>query len=106
MSGSARGNGKDHQQDDIAIVGMACLYPGAPDLRHYWQNIVDKRDCVTDPPDEWGAELYLDPESDANDRVYTTKGGFLGDLARFDPLLHGVMPSSVDGGEPDQFLAL
>lgn len=92
--------------EDIAIVGMACLYADAPDLRSYWQNICDKHDAVSDPPEDWGAALYFDPESTANDRIYTKKGGFLGDLARFDALRHGVMPSSIDGGEPDQFLAL
>lgn len=90
----------------IAIVGMAGLFPKSPDKESFWRNILDKADCVTEPPEDWQAERYLDPESTENDRIYTARGGFLGDLARFDPLRHGVMPSSVDGGEPDQFLAL
>ena len=90
----------------IAIVGMAGLYPQSPDKDAFWRNILDARDCVTDAPEDWCGDLFLDPYSAANDRVYTTKGGFLGELARFNPLRHGVMPSSVDGGEPDQFLAL
>ncbi|WP_370402677.1 beta-ketoacyl synthase N-terminal-like domain-containing protein [Sulfitobacter sp. JB4-11] len=92
--------------EPIAIVGMACIYPGAPDLGQYWRNILGKVDAVRDAPDDWCGELFYDPDSTANDRIYTQRGGFLGDLARFDPLRHGVMPSSVDGGEPDQFLAL
>ena len=36
----------------------------------------------------------------------TAAGGYLGELYRFDPAELGVMPNSVDGGEPDQFLAL
>lgn len=93
-------------QEDIAIVGMAGLYPGAADLQAYWQNIIDKKDFVTDPPEDWEAGFYFDPDSSDNDRIYSKKGGFLGDLARFDPLRHGVVPNSIDGGEPDQFLAL
>jgi acyl transferase domain-containing protein/4'-phosphopantetheinyl transferase EntD len=91
---------------DVAIVGMACIFPGAADVAAYWQNIVSKVDAVGDPPDDWDADRYYDPGSTANDRVYCKRGGWLGDLARFDPLAHGVMPASVDGGEPDQFLAL
>ena len=91
---------------DVAIVGMACIFPGAAGVAEYWQNILAKVDAVGDPPDDWDADRYYEPGSPANDRVYCKRGGWLGDLARFDPLAHGVMPASVDGGEPDQFLAL
>ncbi|MCA0926784.1 type I polyketide synthase [Ruegeria profundi] len=92
--------------EPIAIVGMGCVYPKARNKEAFWRNIVDKVDAVTEAPEDWDGAQYLDPNSDANDRVYTNRGGFLGNLARFDPLRHGVMPNSVDGGEPDQFLAL
>jgi acyl transferase domain-containing protein/phosphopantetheinyl transferase len=92
--------------DDIAIVGMACIFPGAPDLKTYWQNIVKGVDAVTDPPDDWGGEPWFDPDSTANDRIHCKQGGFLGDLSRFDPLPYGIMPTTVDGAEPEHFLAL
>ncbi len=93
--------------EDIAIVGMACLFPGAPDLDAYWNNILSKKDCVTDPPAEsWQVGVFYDPASDSNDRVYCKRGGFIDPLASFDPVGHGVMPRAVEGGEPDQWLAL
>ncbi|HLV02076.1 MAG TPA: beta-ketoacyl synthase N-terminal-like domain-containing protein, partial [Acidobacteriota bacterium] len=49
---------------------------------------------------------YLDPNSEENDRIYCPRGGFLKELAEFDPVEHGVVPTSVDGTEPDHFLAL
>ena len=93
-------------QEPIAIVGMGCVYPKARDKAAFWRNIVGKVDAVSEAPADWDGAQYLDPASEENDRVYTNRGGFLGDLARFDALRHGVMPNSVDGGEPDQFLAL
>lgn len=90
---------------DIAIIGMSALYPGAKDLQTYWQNILNKVDAVHDAPDSW-AIPYFDPNSTQSDRIYTRKGGFLGDLAEFNPVEFGIMPNAVDGGEPDQFLAL
>ncbi len=90
----------------VAIVGMACLFPRAPDLATYWENIVAKVDAVGDPPDDWEARLFYDPDSRENDRTYCQRGGYLGTLARFDPVRYGVMPLAVDGGEPDHFLAL
>ncbi|MEA2173114.1 MAG: hypothetical protein QOD00_706 [Blastocatellia bacterium] len=91
---------------DIAIIGMSCIFPKAPDVISYWHNIVNKVDAISDPPEDWEADLFYDPTTDGNDRTYCKRGGYLGDLARFDPLKYGVMPNSIDGGEPDQFLAL
>src|SRR5262245_33648383 len=91
---------------DIAIIGMSCIFPGASDLQKYWQNIVGKVDAIGDPPPAWEAELFFDPDSAEKDRIYCKRGGYLGELAQFDPLEYGVMPNSVHGGEPDHFLAL
>jgi acyl transferase domain-containing protein/phosphopantetheinyl transferase len=92
---------------DIAIIGMACVFPGAPNLATYWRNIVGKVDSVGDPPKGLYPEPILGLGTGANgDEIYTRRGGYLGELARFDPLEYGVMPTSIDGGEPDHFLAL
>ncbi|WP_126975417.1 type I polyketide synthase [Frigidibacter oleivorans] len=92
---------------DIAIVGMAGLYPGADDVDVFWQNILTKVDAVTDSAEGWvGDGSILDPESDDPLKIYTRRGGFLGDLSRFDARQFGTMPLSVSGGQPDQFLAL
>lgn len=109
MNSSQGENGRSDAvlQGNIAIIGMACMFPGAPDLTTYWQNIVSKVDAVTDPPPEaWSPDVFYSPDSTANDRVYCKRGGFLGPIAYFDPLKHGIMPSALDGSEPDQWLAL
>lgn len=91
--------------DRIAIVGMSGVYAGAPNVRVLWQNILNKVYAVSDAGPEWCGP-YLDPQSKAANRIYTQQGGWLHDLARFDPRAFGVMPTSVDGREPDHFLAL
>jgi acyl transferase domain-containing protein/phosphopantetheinyl transferase len=96
----------DVRRDAIAIVGMAGVFPGAADVHRYWQNILAKVDATGDPPPEWEAELYLDPSARTDDHPYCVRGGYLGPLAEFSPSELGVMPSSVDGTEPDHFLAL
>ena len=90
---------------DIAIVGMSALFPGCRDLAAYWQNILNKVDNVHDAPDEWTGS-YFEPNSQSNDRLYTRKGGFLGELAEFNPLEFGIMPNSLEAGDPDHFLSL
>ncbi len=87
--------------EPIAIIGMACIFPQAPDVRTFWRNILASVDAVGDPLPEWQAQRYLD-----SGRIKTPRGGYLQDLFRFEPREFGIMPNSVDGGEPDQFLAL
>ena len=94
-------------EDAIAIIGMAGLYPGADDIDIFWSNILAKRDCVTEAPDGWlGDGSMFDPESEDPLKIYTQRGGFLGDLSRFDARQFGTMPNSIAGAQPDQFLAL
>ena len=95
----------DRFPEPIAIVGLSGCFSGARDLRQYWQNIVDGVDAVGEADDEWLGPYY-DPASKENDRIYTKKGGFLNDLAEFNPVEFGIMPAAVDGGEPDHYLAL
>ena len=93
--------------EDIAVIGLGCLFPGAANVGAFWRNILAKVDAITDPPHEaWDPALYYDVECGDNDRVYCKRGGYLGPLALFDPLEHGIVPRAVEGGEPDQWLAL
>jgi acyl transferase domain-containing protein len=91
----------------IAIVGMAALLPGAPDLKAYWRNIVDARDCLTEIPQDhsWSPRDYHDPDPATPDKTWATKGGFL-DKVPFDPLEHGVIPVALEAIDTDQLLAL
>jgi len=85
----------------IAIIGMACIFPQAPDLHAFWNNILECVDAIGEPVADWGAQRYLDAG-----RIKTPFGGYLKDLYRFDPREFGIMPNSVAGGETDQYLAL
>ncbi|WP_240805398.1 type I polyketide synthase [Streptomyces sp. A1547] len=92
---------------DIAIVGMACAYPGAPDLAAYWARILAGKDAVTEvPPERWDPALYYDADpARAGERTPSRWGGFL-DPVPFDALAHGIPPASLAAVEPVQLLAL
>lgn len=91
----------------IAIVGIGAVFPGAPDATTFWRNIVSGVDAIGQiPPGRWDPATYYDQDSTTGDRFYCRKGGFVDDLAEFDPTRFGIMPSTVDGAEPDQLLAL
>jgi acyl transferase domain-containing protein/phosphopantetheinyl transferase (holo-ACP synthase) len=92
---------------DVAIVGMACRFPGAGDLATFWANILAGRDATREvPADRWDPAEFFDPRSKSNDRVPGRRGGYLDDPIPFDPHAFGIMPVAVDGGEPEQFLVL
>lgn len=91
---------------DVAIIGMACIFPKAPDLATYWRNLRDGVDAITDVPSARWDPLYFDPASSAPDRFYAHRGGFVDDYATFDPTAYGIMPVAAQGAEPDQLLAL
>lgn len=91
----------------IAIIGMACLFPGAPDLASYWSNIVRGFDATREVTDkEWSLADYYDKDATKFGLSYAKRGGFITEFAQFDPLKYGVMPSSVVGSDPDQMLTL
>lgn len=90
----------------IAIIGLACLFPGAPNLGRFWRNIVDGVDAISDVPEGRWDKSFYDPNSKAIDRFYCKRGGFVDDLADFDPLPFGVMPKATESIEPDQLLTL
>jgi acyl transferase domain-containing protein/phosphopantetheinyl transferase (holo-ACP synthase) len=94
------------RERDVAIVGMACIFPGAPELATFWRNLESGLDAVTEvPPARWDP-VYYDPASSAADRFYCKRGGFIDAFARFDPFAFGVMPVAAKGAEPDQLLTL
>jgi acyl transferase domain-containing protein len=84
---------------DVAIVGMGCRFPGAPDLATYWENVCAGVDAVGDVPPE-----RVDPAFFESGALYCRRGGFVD--TRFDATRHGIMPVAARGSEPDQLLAL
>ncbi|GHG32886.1 MULTISPECIES: type I polyketide synthase [Amycolatopsis] len=85
--------------DDIAIVGMACTFPGARDLPAFWSAVLRGDDAVTEVPrDRWDPEVYFGQS--------TSKwGGFLPALD-VDPLEYGIPPSAMGSIDPAQLVSL
>ena len=87
LAGARRDAGHERSgTQGVAIIGMACLFPGAPDVDAYWRNILGKVDATTDPPPEaWDPDVYYDPEFTDTDRTYCKRGGYLGAMAAVRP---------------------
>ncbi|MFE5867058.1 beta-ketoacyl synthase N-terminal-like domain-containing protein [Streptomyces roseifaciens] len=91
----------------VAVIGMAVLLPGSPDLEAYWRNLTAGTDAITDVPAErWDAGYYDPAGARGADRIYCRRGGFVDEFAVVDTARCGIMPAAVPGTEPDQLLAL
>ncbi|MET9415554.1 beta-ketoacyl synthase N-terminal-like domain-containing protein [Streptomyces klenkii] len=91
----------------VAVIGMAVLLPGSPDLEAYWRNLTAGTDAITDVPAErWDARYYDPAGAGGADRIYCRRGGFVDEFAVVDTARCGIMPAAVPGTEPDQLLAL
>lgn len=92
---------------DIAIVGMAGIFPGAENIQTFWRNICEGRDAIQSVPPQRMESLFFDEAAvPAVDRFYCNRGGFIDDYARFDPVPFGILPVSVSGTEPEHLLML
>lgn len=91
--------------EPIAIVGLAGCFAGAADARQLWNNILRKHDASSEADAGWAA-LSREHDPESQQRLYTTRGGFLKALASFDPTEFGIMPRSIEGADPDHYLGL
>ena len=64
--------------EPIAIVAVACRFPGAPDPEAYWEVLSGGVDAIREIPDDrFDVDEYYDPDPDAPGKIYTRYGGFL-----------------------------
>ena len=91
---------------DVAIIGMSCLFPKANDLETFWNNILNKVNAIEEiPRNQWDFEPFYDSNPEAADKIYSKWGGFLKDII-FDPTNYGIPPSSLAAIDPMQILLL
>lgn len=92
--------------EPVAVIGMACIYPGSPDLESYWSNIVFGRNLVTEVPAErWNSALYYQEGASAPGKSPSKWGGFIDEIP-FDSLVYGIPPQALAAIEPAQLLSL
>jgi microcystin synthetase protein McyG len=96
------------EREPIAIVGMACRFPGGADTPElYWDLIRAGKDAIVETPaDRWDVDAYFDPDPDAPGKLASRSGGFLSRVDEFDPEMFGIAPREAQNMDPQQRLLL
>ena len=95
----------DEKRVDVAIVGMASIFPGAGDTAEYWKNIVFGNDAISEVPAErWNHAAHFEIGG-TGDKSASKWGGFLPDVI-FEPSSFGIPPRSLAAIDPAQLLSV
>ncbi|MFJ9041511.1 type I polyketide synthase [Streptomyces sp. NPDC102406] len=93
--------------EPIAVVSMACRYPGGvASPEELWEVVREGRDLVGDFPDDRGWRDVYDADPDATGKAYTRQGGFLTDVAGFDAGFFNISPREALAVDPHHRLLL
>ncbi len=102
-----KSGGKLLNADAIAIVGVACRFPGANNPQQFWDLLSSGRDAVTEIPDErWSKAYYFHPRRGQPGKSYTWAAGVIADVDRFDAGFFGISPREIRQMDPQQRLML
>ncbi|WP_168206253.1 non-ribosomal peptide synthetase [Labrenzia sp. PHM005] len=92
---------------DIAVIGLAGRYPQAYDIAGFWDNLRNGRDGITEvPADRWKWQDYFSTDRSRIDAHFSKWGGFIDDVAAFDPLFFNISPGMAEAMDPQERLFL
>lgn len=93
--------------EPIAIIGIGCRFPNAPNPESFWKLLHNGIDAIAQvPKDRWDVDAFYDPEPATPGKMNTRWGGFLEQVDCFDPGFFGISPREAERTDPQHRLVL
>lgn len=98
---------KNQSDKDIAIIGIACRFPGANDYKQFWENLLHEVNSVREiTPDRWDVNKYYSPDRNQPNKSISKWGGLLDKIDHFDAPFFQLSPREATVMDPQQRLLL
>ncbi|MBI4047772.1 MAG: polyketide synthase, partial [Devosia nanyangense] len=100
--------GHDSIAAPVALLGMACRFPGgSTSPKAFWQQLLRGQSAIGEiPKDRISIAAHVDANAEAPGKSYTRWGGFVDDIAGFDPAMFEISPREAQAMDPQQRLLL
>lgn len=98
---------KGAENNDVAIIGMSCKFPGAENIDQYWRNILEGKSSIGCFPDtrRHDTDVFLTEQQKLKEDPYF-KGGYLKEIDKFDEEFFEISPKEADLMDPYQRIFL
>lgn len=98
---------EEELMEAVAIIGMGCRFPGAPNPHAFWQLMCNGGDAITEvPADRYDVDAVYDPRPATPGKVMSRYGGFLEQVDQFDAAFFGISPREAARMDPQHRLLL
>ncbi|MEN9566913.1 MAG: hypothetical protein RLZZ69_2109, partial [Cyanobacteriota bacterium] len=91
---------------DIAVIGMSCRFPQAPNLESYWQLLANGYNAITEVPAQRWDQSWYNPQPGVENKTYSRWGGFIDGVDLFDPFFFKISPREAELMDPQQRIFL
>ncbi|HEY8027484.1 MAG TPA: SDR family NAD(P)-dependent oxidoreductase, partial [Burkholderiaceae bacterium] len=96
-----------HDRGDIAIIGMACRFPGAENYQQFWENLCQGISSITEVPNSrWDKDAYYSGDVQDKNKSVSKWGGFVDGVEYFDADFFGISGREAAVMDPQQRIML
>uniref|UniRef100_A0A3Q1JLE4 Uncharacterized protein n=1 Tax=Anabas testudineus TaxID=64144 RepID=A0A3Q1JLE4_ANATE len=94
-------------EDDVAVIGIGCSFPGGETLDKFWRVLLEGRNCVVDiPAERFDTSFWYDADDSKAGKMQTTKAALIDGFNEFDHKFFGITEAEADFMDPQQKLLL